>query len=57
VSRALTRKSDPSLSGSFRRLLADPVHGPLPALMLVLTVLTGVVDAVSILSLGRASSS
>src|SRR3954451_7260505 len=38
---------------SFRRLVADPVHGPLPALMLVLTVLTGVVDAVSILSLGR----
>jgi hypothetical protein len=30
-----------------RRLVADPVHGPLPALMLVL------VDAVSILSLGR----
>src|SRR4051794_35186177 len=38
---------------SFGRLVADPVHGPLPALMLVLTVLTGVVDAVSILSLGR----
>ena len=36
-----------------RRLIADPRHGPLPALMLVLTVLTGVVDAVSILSLGR----
>ena len=35
------------------RLIADPAHGPLPALMLVLTVLTGVVDAVSILSLGR----
>ena len=39
--------------GSLRRLVADPSHGPLPALMLVLTVLTGVVDAVSILSLGR----
>jgi uncharacterized membrane protein YoaK (UPF0700 family) len=38
---------------SVRRLVADPAHGPLPALMLVLTVLTGVVDAVSILSLGR----
>src|SRR4051812_48476331 len=36
-----------------RRLIADERHGPLPALMLVLTVLTGVVDAVSILSLGR----
>jgi uncharacterized membrane protein YoaK (UPF0700 family) len=41
------------LSASFRRLAADPAHGPLPVLMLVLTVLTGVVDAVSILSLGR----
>jgi len=40
-------------SGSLRRLVADPAHGPLPALMLVLTVLTGLVDAVSILSLGR----
>ncbi len=40
-------------SASPRRLVADAVHGPLPALMLVLTVLTGVVDAVSILSLGR----
>jgi uncharacterized membrane protein YoaK (UPF0700 family) len=38
---------------SLRRLVADPSHGPLPALMLVLTVLAGVVDAVSILSLGR----
>src|SRR3954467_4250067 len=38
---------------SIRRLIADPAHGPLPALMLVLTVLTGVVDAISILSLGR----
>jgi len=38
---------------SLRRLIADPAHGPLAALMLVLTVLTGVVDAVSILSLGR----
>ncbi len=37
------------------RLITDPAHGPLPALMLVLTVLTGVVDAVSILSLGRCS--
>jgi uncharacterized membrane protein YoaK (UPF0700 family) len=38
---------------SFRRLVVDEAQGPLPALMLVLTVLTGVVDAVSILSLGR----
>jgi uncharacterized membrane protein YoaK (UPF0700 family) len=34
-------------------MLRDPDHGPLPALLLVLTVLTGVVDAVSILKLGR----
>jgi uncharacterized membrane protein YoaK (UPF0700 family) len=29
------------------------VHGPLPALLLLLTVATGVVDAVSLLALGR----
>jgi uncharacterized membrane protein YoaK (UPF0700 family) len=40
-------------AGPLRRLIADPKHGPLPALLLVLTVVTGVVDAVSILSLGR----
>jgi uncharacterized membrane protein YoaK (UPF0700 family) len=45
--------SDVNSSGSLGRLVADPAHGPLAALMLVLTVLTGVVDAVSILSLGR----
>jgi uncharacterized membrane protein YoaK (UPF0700 family) len=33
--------------------VAHPKHGPLPALLLVLTVSTGMVDAVSILSLGR----
>jgi uncharacterized membrane protein YoaK (UPF0700 family) len=37
----------------WRALLADERHGPLPALLLVLTLLTGVVDAVSILALGR----
>ncbi|HEY2173750.1 MAG TPA: YoaK family protein [Mycobacteriales bacterium] len=37
----------------WRRLTADPAHGPLPALLLGLTLLTGVVDAVSILALGR----
>jgi uncharacterized membrane protein YoaK (UPF0700 family) len=31
----------------------DAKHGPLPALLLLLTVATGLVDAVSILSLGR----
>lgn len=33
--------------------LRHPVHGPLPALLLLLTVATGVVDAVSLLGLGR----
>jgi uncharacterized membrane protein YoaK (UPF0700 family) len=36
-----------------RAWFADPRHGPLPILLLILTVNTGVVDAVSILSLGR----
>jgi uncharacterized membrane protein YoaK (UPF0700 family) len=36
-----------------RGWFADPRHGPLPILLLLLTVNTGVVDAVSILSLGR----
>jgi uncharacterized membrane protein YoaK (UPF0700 family) len=44
---------DAATSDLFRRLVHDSAHGPLPALMLVLTVLAGVVDAVSILSLGR----
>ena len=39
--------------GLWRGLVDDPKHGPLPALLIVLTVTTGVVDAVSILSLGR----
>ena len=37
----------------WRELIADERHGPLPLLLLALTVLTGVVDAVSILTLGR----
>ena len=47
----------PRNSGRHRGVLGDyvahPQHGPLPALLLVLTVATGVVDAVSILALGR----
>jgi uncharacterized membrane protein YoaK (UPF0700 family) len=39
--------------GPARSLLADPGFGPLPGLLLILTAVTGVVDAVSILSLGR----
>lgn len=34
-------------------LLRDPAHGPLPALLLALTFLTGLVDAASILGLDR----
>ncbi|MBO0812439.1 MAG: DUF1275 domain-containing protein [Microlunatus sp.] len=36
-----------------RSLIADPKHGPLPVLLLGLTVVTGIVDSVSILALGR----
>jgi len=36
-----------------RALLDDPEHGWLPSLLLILTVLSGMVDAVSILSLGH----
>jgi uncharacterized membrane protein YoaK (UPF0700 family) len=36
-----------------RFLVADAAHGPFPLLLLGLTVLTGVVDAVSIIALGR----
>jgi hypothetical protein len=39
--------------GAARSLFADPRFGPLPALLVLLTVVTGVVDAVSILALGR----
>jgi uncharacterized membrane protein YoaK (UPF0700 family) len=40
-------------SSVLRDYLAHPRHGPLPALLLGLTVITGMVDAVSILTLGR----
>jgi hypothetical protein len=36
-----------------RELTDDPVHGPLPAPLIGLTLFTGLVDAVSILGLGR----
>jgi uncharacterized membrane protein YoaK (UPF0700 family) len=42
-----------SPSNFWRLLVADRRHGPLPALLIVLTATTGIVDAVSILSLGR----
>jgi len=37
----------------WRDYVSDAAHGPLPALLLALTVATGLVDAVSILSMGR----
>jgi uncharacterized membrane protein YoaK (UPF0700 family) len=40
-------------ASAWQQLRSDPAHGPLPSLLVGLTVLTGVVDAVSILSLGR----
>ncbi|HEY3713748.1 MAG TPA: YoaK family protein [Jatrophihabitantaceae bacterium] len=42
-----------ALSRTARSLVDDPKHGAMPVLLLALTVLTGVIDAVSILSLGR----
>jgi uncharacterized membrane protein YoaK (UPF0700 family) len=53
MERSVRPSAGPETTGPLRRLVADPAHGPLPSLLLVLTVLTGVVDAVSILSLGR----
>jgi uncharacterized membrane protein YoaK (UPF0700 family) len=46
------RDSEASI-GFWRRLVDDERHGPLPALLIVMTATTGIVDAVSILSLGR----
>jgi uncharacterized membrane protein YoaK (UPF0700 family) len=37
----------------WRDYLDDPAHGPLPSLLLILTISTGLIDAVSILDLGR----
>jgi hypothetical protein len=36
-----------------RSLVAHPGYGPLPGLLLILTIVTGVVDSISILALGR----
>jgi uncharacterized membrane protein YoaK (UPF0700 family) len=54
TSRARAASPEPAADRPLSRsLLAHPDYGPLPALLLVLTAVTGVVDAVSILSLGR----
>ena len=47
-----TAGAGPTLTQRLRRALHDEAHGPLPALLLSLTVLAGVVDATSILRLG-----
>jgi uncharacterized membrane protein YoaK (UPF0700 family) len=39
--------------GLWRGLVNDANHGPFPVLLMVMTATTGIVDAVSILSLGR----
>jgi uncharacterized membrane protein YoaK (UPF0700 family) len=44
---------DEQPAGVWSRFVKDPSHGPLPVLLLVLTTMTGLVDAVSILGLGR----
>jgi hypothetical protein len=49
-------RSSPQAAPAFplgRHLLSDPRDGPLPPLLLLLTAVTGLVDAVSILRLGR----
>jgi uncharacterized membrane protein YoaK (UPF0700 family) len=49
-------RSSPQAAPAFplgSHLLSDPRHGPLPPLLLLLTAVTGLVDAVSILRLGR----
>jgi len=46
-------KRQASAVRGFGRAFHDEAHGPLPALLLALTVLAGVVDAVSILRLGH----
>src|SRR5579862_3789207 len=43
----------PHPHGLPRSLAAHPRYGPLPGLLLILTVVTGVVDSISILALGR----
>jgi uncharacterized membrane protein YoaK (UPF0700 family) len=51
VSTITTARPASRASGSLRTLWTG--YGPLPALLLILTAVTGVVDAVSILALGR----
>ena len=53
TTRGLGSGAEAAVAGVARSLVADPAYGPLYGLLLTLTVVTGVVDAVSILALGR----
>ena len=46
-------ETSPPASPLWAGLVRSSAHGPLPVLLLVLTAATGVVDAVSLLALGR----
>jgi uncharacterized membrane protein YoaK (UPF0700 family) len=52
-SNTVTDVTSPRTKSPWAQLTRDPKHGPLPLLLLVLTAMSGVIDAVSILGLGR----
>jgi uncharacterized membrane protein YoaK (UPF0700 family) len=52
-SNIVTDVTSPSTRSPWAQLTRDPRHGALPLLLLVLTTTSGVIDAVSILGLGR----
>ena len=52
-SNTVTDATPPSARSPWAQLTRDPKHGPLPVLLLLLTMMSGVIDAVSILGLGR----
>ena len=49
----LSRQLEQALPPALMKVFRDPVHGPLPGLLFLLTAVTGVIDAVSLLTLGR----
>jgi uncharacterized membrane protein YoaK (UPF0700 family) len=51
--RPIVTSIQPAAPTFWARFVRDPAQGPLPALLLVLTAMTGLIDAVSILGLGR----
>jgi uncharacterized membrane protein YoaK (UPF0700 family) len=52
-SNTVTDVTPPRANATWTQLIRDPKHGALPLLLLVLTTTSGVIDAVSILGLGR----